>query len=260
MVLGESHGLSGEAACRTNLDLPGVQKELIAEIKKTGKPIVLVLMNGRPLTLEYENEVADAILETWFSGTMGGAAIADVLYGMANPSGKLPITFPRNVGQIPIYYNHKNTGRPYEIDGAEQRFRTRYLDVPNSPLYPFGYGLSYTTFEYSDLKLNKNEFLFNETIEVSVTVKNTGKYDGEEIIQLYIQDLVGSVTRPVKELKRFEKVMINKGESKKITFSLTSNDLAFFTRDMSFKAEIGLFKVFVGGNSDTTLETKFELK
>jgi len=260
MVLGESHGLSGEAASRTNLDLPGVQKELIAEIKKTGKPIILILMNGRPLTLEYENEVADAILETWWSGTMGGAAIADVIFGVSNPSGKLPITFPRNVGQIPIYYNYKNTGRPYEINGSEQRFRSRYLDVSNSPLYPFGYGLSYTSFEYSDLKINKKEFNFNENIEVTVTVTNTGKFDGEEIIQLYIQDLVGSVTRPVKELKGFEKVMIKKSESKKISFILTSDNLSFYTADMSFKAEVGEFKVFVGTNSQDVIETSFVLK
>ena len=260
MVLGESHSLSGEAASRTNLDLPGVQKELIAEIKKTGKPIILILMNGRPLTLEYENEVADAILETWFSGTMGGAAIADVIYGISNPSGKLPMTFPRNVGQIPIYYNYKNTGRPYEIDGPEQRFRSRYLDVSNAPLYPFGFGLSYTSFEYSDLKMNKKEFNFNETIEVSITITNTGKYDGEEIIQLYIQDLVGSVTRPVKELKGFKKIFLKKGESKNVSFALTSKDLAFYTADMSFKAEAGDFKVFVGTNSEDVIETSFVLK
>jgi len=260
MVMGESENMSGEAACRTNLDLPGVQKDLIAEIKKTGKPIVLVLMNGRPLTLEYENKVADAILETWFSGTMGGAAIADVIYGDYNPSGKLPITFPRNVGQIPIFYNVKNTGRPYEKDGSEQRYRSRYLDVPNSPLYPFGYGLSYTTFSYSDLTINKNEFEFNEKIEISVTVTNTGNYDGEEIVQLYIQDLVGSVTRPIKELKRFKKIKIEKGKSKKVSFSLTSDELAFYTQDMSFKAESGEFKLFVGTNSQDLLETNFVLK
>lgn len=260
MVLGESHSLSGEAASRTNLDLPGVQKELITEIKKTGKPIILILMNGRPLTLEYENEVADAILETWFSGTMGGAAIADVIYGISNPSGKLPMTFPRNVGQIPIYYNYKNTGRPYEIDGPEQRFRSRYLDVSNAPLYPFGFGLSYTSFEYSDLKMNKKEFQFNENIEVNVTVTNTGKFDGEEIIQLYIQDLVGSVTRPVKELKGFKRIFLKKGESKNISFALTSKDLEFYTHDMSFKAECGEFKLFLGTNSQDVIGTDFVLK
>ena len=217
-------------------------------------------MNGRPLTLEYENEVTDAIIETWFSGTMGGAAIADVLFGAYNPSGKLTMSFPRNVGQIPIYYNYKNTGRPYKIKGAEQRFRSKYLDAPNSPLYPFGYGLSYTSFQYSDLKINKNEFNFNETIEVRVTITNTRKYDGEEIVQLYIQDIVGSVTRPVKELKGFEKVFLKIGESKEISFLLTSKDLAFYTNDMSFQAEIGDFKVFVGTNSVELLEVEFSLK
>lgn len=260
MVLGESHGMSGEAASRTNLNLPGVQKDLIAEIKKTGKPIVLVLMNGRPLTLEYENEVADAILETWFSGTMGGAAIADVIFGEYNPSGKLTMTFPRNVGQIPIYYNHKNTGRPYKKDGAEQRFRSRYIDVPNSPLYPFGFGLSYTSFQYSDLIINKKEFNFNENIEVTITITNIGNFDGEEIIQLYIQDLVGTVTRPVKELKGFDKIFLKIGETKRVTFLLTFDDLAFYTHDMSFKAEVGEFKVFIGTNSQDVIETSFVLK
>tara|TARA_R110001583_G_scaffold145096_1_gene297128 strand:+ start:75728 stop:77989 length:2262 start_codon:yes stop_codon:yes gene_type:complete len=260
MVLGESEGMSGEARSRTNLDVPGVQKELIAAIKKTGKPIVLVLMNGRPLTLEYENKVADAILEAWFPGTMGGAAIADVLFGAYNPSGKLPSTFPRNVGQIPIYYNYKNTGRPWDPEKKGDNYKSRYLDVPNSPLFPFGYGLSYTSFNYSDLKINKNEFNFNENIEVSVTITNTGKYNGEEVVQLYIQDVFGSVTRPVKELKRFKKMMLKTGESKKVLFTLTLNDLAFYTQDMSFKAEAGEFKLFVGTNSDDVLETRFELK
>ena len=260
MVLGELENMSGEAASRTNLDLPGVQKELIAEIKKTGKPIVLILMNGRPLTLEYENKVADAILEAWFPGTMGGAAIADVIFGDYNPSGKLPITFPRNVGQIPIYYNVKNTGRPYEPNGPEQKYRSRYLDVPNTPLYPFGYGLSYTTFKYSDLTINKKEFKFKEEIKVTVTITNTGNYKGEEIVQLYVQDLVGSVTRPLKELKRFKKILLKSKESKKVSFTINSNDLAFYTKDMSFKAEAGDFKLFVGTNSQDLLETNFALK
>jgi beta-glucosidase len=260
MVLGESEGMSGEARSRTNLDLPGVQKELIAAIKKNGKPIVLVLMNGRPLTLTYENKVADAILETWFPGTMGGAAIADVLYGAYNPSGKLPITFPRNVGQIPIYYNYKNTGRPYNPKTPEITYRSRYLDVSNTPLFPFGFGLSYTSFNYSNLTLNKKEFELNENIEVSIEITNTGNLIGEETIQLYIQDLFGSVTRPVKELKRFKKIVLSPGETKKVQFMLTSEDLAFYTQDMSFKAEIGDFKLFVGTNSNDVLETKFELK
>jgi len=260
MVLGENEGMSGEASSRTNLDLPGVQKALIAAITKTGKPIVLVLMNGRPLTLEYENKVSDAILETWFPGTMGGAAIADVLYGLYNPSGKLPITFPRNVGQIPIYYNVKNTGRPYNPLTPEDSYKSRYLDVPNSPLYVFGFGLSYTDFTYADLYINKSEFMFGEEIQVSVKVKNTGKFDGEEIVQLYIQDLFGSVTRPLKELKKFKKIKLKQGASKTVTFTLTSKNLAFYTQDMSFKAEAGEFKLFVGTNSQDLLETNFILK
>lgn len=260
MVIGENEGMSGEARSRTNLDLPGVQKQLIAEIKKIGKPIVLILMNGRPLTLEYENSVADAILEAWWPGTMGGAAVADVIYGNYNPSGKLPVTFPRNVGQIPIYYNYKNTGRPWDPEKKGDNYKSRYLDSPNTPLYPFGYGLSYTTFKYSNLVLNKGDFNFNEPIEVSVTIANTGDFDGEEVIQLYVQDLFGSVTRPVKELKRFKKVMFKRGESKTIYFTLSSDDLAFYTQDMSYKAEPGDFKLFVGTNSQDVIETRFILK
>ena len=260
MVMGESERMSGEAASRTNLDLPGNQKDLLKAIKKIGKPIVLVLMNGRPLTLEWENENMDAILETWFPGTMGGYAIADLIFGDANPSGKLTMTFPRNVGQIPIYYNVKNTGRPYEINGPEQRYRSRYLDVSNSPLYPFGYGLSYTSFEYSDFAIDKKTYAFKETINIRVTVTNTGDFKGEEIVQLYMRDLVASVTLPVKELKRFEKIMLKPNESKKVTFTLSSDDLAFYTKDMSFKAEAGEFKLFVGTNSDELLETTFKLK
>ncbi len=260
MVMGELENMSGEAASRTNLDLPGVQKDLIAEIKRTGKPLVLILMNGRPLTLEYENKVADAILEAWWPGTMGGAAVSDIIYGEYSPSGKLPITFPRNVGQIPLYYNVKNTGRPYEKEGSEQRFRSRYLDVDNSPLYPFGYGLSYTSFEYSDLNLDKQEYVFEEEIHINVTLKNTGKYDGEEVVQLYVRDLFGNVTRPIKELKGFNKVDLKAGESKVVSFTLNSDDLAFYNLDMSFKAEAGEFKIFVGTNSRDVLETSFVLK
>ncbi|HAG16709.1 MAG TPA: glycosyl hydrolase [Bacteroidales bacterium] len=259
MVLGESENMSGEAASRTDLNLPGVQKELIAEIKKIGKPLVIVLMNGRPLTLEYENSVADALVEAWWPGTMGGAAVADLLFGEYNPSGKLPITFPRNVGQIPIYYNVKNTGRPYEKDGPEQRFRSRYIDVDNSPLFPFGYGLSYTSFEYSDLSIDKPTLNFEEELKIEVTVKNTGNQDGEEIVQLYVQDLFGSVTRPLRELKRFEKIFLKSGESKVVSFTLSSEDLAFYTLDMSFKAEAGDFKIYVGTNSQAVLEKHFVL-
>ena len=260
MVMGELEDMSGEAASRSNLDLPGVQKELIAEIKKTGKPIVLVLMNGRPLTLEYEDMVADAILEAWWPGTMGGSAIASIIYGNQNPSGKLPMTFPRNVGQIPIYYNVKNTGRPYDINGSEQKYRSRYIDVSNTPLYPFGYGLSYTTFKYANLIIDKKEYNFSDTINVSVTLTNTGIYEGEEVVQLYIQDLVGSVTRPIKELKRFKKLMLKPNESQKIAFTLNVKDLAFYTENMKFKAEPGAFKLFVGTNSQDLLQADFILK
>ncbi|NDI97809.1 glycosyl hydrolase [Flavobacterium sp. LaA7.5] len=259
-VMGEFENMSGEAASRTNIDLPGIQKEFLAELKKLNKPIILVLMNGRPLNLTWENDNMDAILEAWFPGTMGGDAIAQTLYGMNVPSGKLPMTFPRNVGQVPIYYNHKNTGRPYlgEKD-PEQKYKSRYIDVDNSPLFPFGYGLSYTTFQYSNLKLSSNTMNMNGSIKVSVDITNTGNYDGEEVVQLYVQDKVGSVTRPVKELKGFEKVMIKKGEKKTVTFTITPENLKFYNIDMIFTAEPGDFEVTVGSNSADGLQDKFVL-
>lgn len=260
MALGENEGMSGEDKCRTNIDLPGVQKKLIEAIKKIGKPIILVLMNGRPLTLEYENKVANAILEAWWPGTMGGNAIANVLFGAINPSGKLTMSFPRNVGQIPIYYNIKNTGRPFNPKNPTNSYVTKYLDSPNSPLYPFGYGLSYTIFKYSNLTVNKKEFDFKEPIYISVSITNIGKFAGEEIAQLYIRDLVGSITRPIKELKGFKKIMLKPNETKKITFMITSDDLAFYSADGSFGAEPGEFKIFVGTNSQDVLEDNFILK
>lgn len=256
LVLGEGKNMSGEACSRSTLDLPGVQEELAKEIYKTGKPIVVVLMNGRPLSINWLNENVPAILETWFPGTMAGKAIAEVLFGEYNPSGKLPVTFPRTVGQVPIYYNHKNTGRPGNIDN---HYTSKYLDLPLSPLYPFGYGLSYTTFKYSDLGLDKNKIAKDDQLNIKVNVKNTGNYDGEEVVQLYVQDLVGSVTRPVKELKRFQKVFLKKGEEKTIEFTLSENDLRFTAADMKFKSEPGLFKVYVGTNSVDVLESQFEL-
>ncbi|HMN49465.1 MAG TPA: beta-glucosidase BglX [Ignavibacteriaceae bacterium] len=256
LVLGEGKNMSGEACSRSTLDLPGVQEELAKEIYKTGKPIVVVLMNGRPLSINWLNENVPAILETWFPGTMAGKAIAEVLFGEYNPSGKLPVTFPRTVGQVPIYYNHKNTGRPGNIDN---HYTSKYLDLPLTPLYPFGYGLSYTTFKYSDLGLDKNKITKDDQINIKVNVKNTGNYDGEEVVQLYVQDLVGSVTRPVKELKRFQKVFLKKGEEKTIEFTLSENDLRFTAADMKFKSEPGLFKVYVGTNSVDVLESQFEL-
>ena len=259
-VMGESENMSGEAGSKTNIDLPGLQKEFLAELKKTGKPIVLVLLNGRPLTLSWENENMDAILEAWWPGTRGGDAIAQTLFGNNNPSGKLPITFPRNVGQIPIYYNHKNTGRPYlGVSDPEQKYKSRYTDSDISPLFPFGFGLSYTTFTYSDLKLSADKINRNETLKIEVEITNTGDFDGSEVAQLYIKDLVGSVTRPVKELKGFEKIFLKKGEKKVVSFQISADDLKFFDKNMNFNSEAGTFEIFSGGNSDTQNKKTFEL-
>ena len=259
-VMGESENMSGEAGSKTNIDLPGLQKEFLAELKKLGKPIVLVLLNGRPLTLSWENDNMDAILEAWWPGTRGGDAIAQTLFGDNNPSGKLPITFPRNVGQIPIYYNHKNTGRPYlGVSDPEQKYKSRYTDSDISPLFPFGFGLSYTTFTYSDLKLSADKINRNETLKIEVEITNTGNFDGSEVAQLYIKDLVGSITRPVKELKGFEKIFLKKGEKKVVSFQISSDDLKFFDKNMNFNSEAGTFEVFIGGNSDTQNKKTFEL-
>jgi beta-glucosidase len=259
-IMGERENMTGEAASQTNIDLPGLQKEFLAELKKLGKPIVLVLLNGRPLTLTWEDENMDAILEAWWPGTRGGDAIAQTLYGANNPNGKLPMTFPRNVGQLPLYYNHKNTGRPYlGLSDPEQKYKSQYTDVSNAPLYPFGYGLSYTTFEYSNLKISSDKINFGEKLKVSVDVKNTGNHDGQEVVQLYVRDLVGSVTRPVKELKGFEKIALKKGESKTVSFEISSEDLKFYNVEMKNVAEAGSFEVFVGGNSDTDRKASFEL-
>lgn len=260
-ALGESAEMSGESSSRTNLDIPQIQKDLLQALLKTGKPVVLVMFTGRPLTIQEEVETVPAILNVWFPGSEAGLAISDVLFGDVNPSGKLTATFPRNVGQIPIYYNHKNTGRPLNnTEGNFEKFRTNYLDVRNEPLFPFGYGLSYTSFEYSNLTLSTNQIAMNGTIDVSVNVKNSGNYDGKEVVQLYIRDLVGSVTRPVKELKGFQKVSIKKGETKTISFKLTVEDLKFYNSNLDFVAEPGQFEVFVGTNSDTTMKSEFELK
>jgi beta-glucosidase len=257
MAMGEDRDMTGEASSRANIGIPGKQEELLGYLLKTGKPVVVVLMNGRPLAIPELAKYAPAILETWFLGTQAGNAIADVLFGKYNPSGKLPMTFPYAVGQIPVYYNHRNTGRP-ELPTSD-RWISHFLDIPNEPVFPFGFGLSYTTFEYSDLKLDKTTMKMTGSINISLTVKNTGKYDGEEVVQLYVRDLVGSVIRPVKELKGFKKRMIKAGETADITFSLKATDLAFFTKDMSFKAEPGDFKVFVGTNSVDCKEASFSL-
>lgn len=256
VVLGESALMGGEATSRTNLDLLPNQKELLKALKATGKPIVLVLMNSRPLTLAWEDENIPAILETWFAGTEAGNAIADVLVGNYNPAGKLTATFPRNMGQLPLYYSHKSTGRPY--DGTSNaKFVSRYIDSPNDPLYPFGFGLSYTTFEYSAVKLSGTTMKTGGKIEASVELKNTGNYDGQEVVQLYLQDIYGSVSRPVKELKGFQKVFLKKGESKTITFTIDTEMLKFFNADLKFAAEPGDFNVFIGSNSRDVKEAKF---
>lgn len=256
LALGEAYWMSGEAASRSNLDLPGVQRQLAEEIIALGKPTTTVLMNGRPLTIEWLDSLPGAILETWFLGTEAGPAIAEVLFGDYNPSGKLPMTFPRNVGQIPIFYATKNTGRPFL---EHEKYTSKYLDVPNTPLYPFGYGLSYSTFIYSDLALDKKEYQMDETIHVSVNVKNDSDMGGEEVVQLYVRDLVGSVTRPVKELKGFQKVYFAPGEEKIITFQLNKDHLSFYTASMEFKAEPGDFEVYVGTNSSEHLTAEFTL-
>jgi beta-glucosidase len=220
----------------------------------------MVLFTGRPLTIAWENEHVPAILDVWFGGTEAGNAIADVLLGKVNPSGKLSMTFPRNVGQIPIYYNHKNTGRPLAQGKWFQKFRSNYLDVPNEPLYPFGYGLSYTTFDYKNLKLSGKELTSTGQLKVTVEVSNTGNFDGAEVVQLYLRDLVGSVTRPVKELKGFQKIFLKKGETKTVEFTLTEKDLRFYNSRLQFVSEPGDFQVFVGSSSEKNLQEHFTLK
>jgi beta-glucosidase len=258
-ALGESSEMSGEASSRTDIEIPAIQKRLLEALLKTGKPVVLVLFTGRPLALKWESENFPAILNVWFGGTETANAIPDVLFGAVNPSGKLTTTFPQNVGQLPLYYAHKNTGRPLEEGKWFSKFRSNYLDVSNDPLYPFGYGLSYTTFAYSNLKVSKNSFKPGEAITASVQIKNTGAVEGKEVVQLYIQDLVGSSTRPVKELKGFEKISLKPGESKTVSFKITEEDLKFYNTALKFVAEPGDFKVYIGGNSRDVMEAKFAL-
>lgn len=249
VALGEASESSGEAGSKVNLELRQSQKDLLRELKKTGKPIVLVLFSGRAMIINEENELADAILNVWFPGSEAGYAISDVLFGKVNPSGKLPITYPRSVGQIPIYYNHKNTGRPLTDENRWEKFRTAYLDSPNTPLFPFGYGLSYTTFTYSDINVNSENLQGNQKLIASVTLKNTGKYDGAEVVQLYIRDVVGSNTRPLKELKGFRKVILKAGESKKIDFEITPEYLKYYNNELKYDWESGDFDIMIGGNS-----------
>ena len=247
LVLGEPWSWTGEAASRTSINLPKEQTELLKALKKQGKQVAVVLLNGRPLDLSAESELADAILEAWYPGTMGAYAVADVLFGDYNPSGKLSVTFPRSLGQVPIYHYAKNTGRPYIH--PEAKYESRYLDSPNEPLYAFGHGLSYTTFEYSDIAM--------DGLKATVTVTNTGSVEGTETVQLYIRDLVGSVTRPVRQLKGFERVTLKPGESKEVTFTIDKEMLSFYRQDMTWGPEPGDFKVFIGGASDNTKEASF---
>ena len=259
LVLGESWNMSGEAKCRTSINLPGVQTELLREIKKTGKPVVLVLMNGRPLALQEESQLADAILEAWFPGTEGGQAVADILFGKENPSGKLPVTFPRTLGQVPIYYSVKNTGRPFDPAKPGEEYKSTYIDCPNDPLYPFGFGLSYSEFGFSDLHLDGQTLTPGGQLKASVTVTNNSRFDGAEVAQLYVRGMVGSVTRPVLELKGFQKVALKAGESRDVSFTITEKDLAFLRADMSWGVEPGEYRIFIGPNSRDLHSAKFQL-
>ena len=258
MVLGEYGFQSGEARSRTDLNLPGMQQELLEEIYKVNPNVVLVLNNGRPLSIPWAAEHIPSIVEAWHLGTQTGNAVAQVLYGDYNPSGKLPISFPRNVGQVPIYYNKYSTGRP--IDSDKNVFWSHYMDVEKTPQFPFGFGLSYTTFDYKNLKLNKTAFAKGEKIQVSVDVTNTGNVDGKEVVQLYINDPVASIVRPIKELKGFELVDLKKGETKTIQFTLTEKELGFYDNDGKFLVETGFFNIMVGWNSNEGLTSKFELQ
>lgn len=258
-VMGEGAEMTGESASRSDISLPGVQEELLKDLKKLGKPIVLILFTGRPLTINWEKENIPSILNVWFGGTEAGNAVADVVFGKVNPSGKLTVTFPQNVGQIPIYYNHKNTGRPYDKDKWFQKYRSNYLDVTNEPLYPFGYGLSYTTFDYSNFHITPTLFKGkgkipmlkgNETLKASVIITNSGKYDGAEVVQLYIHEKYRSITPPVKELKGFQKVFLKAGESKTVTFEITPELFKFYNNDLVYDWEPGEFQIMIGTNSE----------
>ncbi len=257
-VVGESQGMAHEASSRTNITIPQSQRDLITALKATGKPLVLVLMNGRPLALVKEDQQGDAILETWFAGTEGGNAIADVLFGDYNPSGKLPISFPRSVGQIPVYYSHLNTGRPYNPE-KPNKYTSRYFDEANGPLYPFGYGLSYTTFTVSDVTLSSPTMQRDGKVTASVEVTNTGKREGATVIQMYLQDVTASMSRPVKQLKGFEKIPLKPGESKTVSFPIDIEALKFWNQQMKYDAEPGKFNVFIGVDSARVKQGSFEL-
>lgn len=259
-AVGESAEMSGESSSRSNIEIPQTQKDLLKALLKTGKPLVMVLFTGRPLAIKWESENVPSILNVWFGGSEAGDAIADVLFGDVNPSGKLTTTFPQNVGQVPMYYAQKNTGRPLGEGKWFEKFRSNYIDVSNDPVYPFGYGISYTSFTYGDIKLGKTEMNASDTLAVSVEVKNTGTRGGDEVVQLYIHDLIASITRPVKELKAFKKIHLNPGETKTVVFKLSATDLSFYKSDLSFGSEPGQFEVFVGASSKDLKRAEFELK
>jgi beta-glucosidase len=256
-VMGEAADMTGEASSMADIGLPESQKSLLKALAKTGKPIVLVLFNGRPMTLKWEHDNIPAILDVWFGGTEAGNAIADVLFGDYNPSGKLSMTFPVHVGQVPVYHSQLNTGRPYNNEPFS-KFKSNYLDIPNEPLYPFGYGLSYSSFTYGAVQLSAVTLNTGQTITATVPVTNSGKVDGVEIVQLYIRDVVGSISRPMKELKAFQKVSLKAGETKTVQFKITANDLKFYNSDLKYVVEPGDFKVFIGGNSRDTKESGFK--
>jgi beta-glucosidase len=248
-ALGESAEMTGESSSRSDLNIPQSQKDLLQALLKTGKPVVLILFTGRPLTIKWENDNVPAILNVWFGGSEAGYAIADVLFGDVNPSGKLTTTWPQNVGQVPLYYNHKSTGRPLPEGQWFQKFRSNYLDVSNDPVYPFGYGLSYTSFSYGDVKLNTTNAKGSQAVKASITVTNTGNRAGKEVVQLYIHDVVGANTRPVKELKGFQKIELKPGESKTVSFNITTKDLTYYHFDNTWGWEAGDFEIMIGGNS-----------
>lgn len=255
-ALGEASEMSGESSSRTDLGIPDAQKDLLVALLKTGKPVVLLLFAGRPMTIKWESENVPAILNVWFGGSEAGNAIADVLFGDVNPSGKLTTSFPQNVGQEPLYYAHKNTGRPLGDGKWFEKFRSNYLDVSNDPLYPFGYGLSYTKFTYSDITLSSASLKGDQILTASVTITNSGAVKGKEVVQLYIRDLVGSVTRPVKELKGFQKIELNAGETKTVSFKITPEDLKFYNGDLKYDWEPGEFEIMIGTNSNDVKKGK----
>jgi len=272
LFLGEESILSGEAHSRASIDLPGNQMDLVRAVKSAGKPVIVVILAGRPLTIEPILAAADAVVYAWHPGVMAGPAIADVLFGVESPSGKLPVTFPRVVGQLPIYYAHRNTGKPplpgafVHIDDIKVRTsqtglknKSWYLDAGYEPLYPFGYGLSYSRFEYSDIKVAPSRARVGVPVTVSAVVKNVGKVEADEVAQLYVQDVVGSVTRPVRELKGFSRVHLKPGESREVSFQLSADDLAFYGRDMQRATEPGAFHAWIGGSSTADLRADFEL-